>query len=73
VVRLHVAGSKISIPLVHSLHNLAHLVQINQTRGTALSSLAVAGLSMARRPGLLELGNQTRPMWSAAAAVLPLG
>ena len=66
MVRLHVAGCKVPIPLVHanqthSLHSLAHLVQLNQTRATAGLSLAVAGEPRARRPGLLERRNQTRP------------
>jgi hypothetical protein len=65
-VRLHVARCKVLIPLAHanqthSLHSLAHLAQLNQTRATALYSLAVAGLSMARRPGYGEPRNQTRP------------
>jgi hypothetical protein len=46
----------------HSLHSLAHLAQLNQTRATALYSLAMAGLSMARRPGYGEPRNQTRPL-----------
>jgi hypothetical protein len=68
VVRLHVARCKVSIPSVHanqtqSLHRPAHLAQTNQTRASALSILTVAGLSLARWPGLLELRNQTRPWY----------
>jgi hypothetical protein len=67
VVRLHVARCKVLIPLAHanqthSLHSLTHLAQLNQTRATALYRLAVAGLSMARRPGYGEARNQIRPV-----------